>query len=118
MIPREQYPMTQEGYLKWRTKLKEFHARKAGEILKSVGYPDELVQRVQELNLKKNFPRDPESRVLEDALCLVFLQHQLAPLADKTAEDKVIVALQKSWEKMSPAGRAGGLKLNYAARGK
>jgi hypothetical protein len=56
--------------------------------------------------------------VLEDALCLIFLEHQLAPLADKTDEDKVIVALQKSWQKMSPAGREEALKLSYGAREK
>jgi hypothetical protein len=114
MIPREQYPMTREGYLKWRTKLKEFHARKAGEILKSVGYPDELVQRVQELNLKKNFPRDPESRVLEDALCLVFLQYQFGGLAKKTSDEKMVNALRKSWHKMTDAARQEALNLGFS----
>jgi len=118
MIPRASYPMTRAGYLKWREDLKHFHARRAGEILREVGYPEETIARVQSLNLKKNFPRDPETRVLEDALCLVFLERQLGPLAEKTAEDKVIVALQKSWEKMSPAGRAEALKLNYGPREK
>ena len=73
---------------------------------------------MQELNLKKNFPRDPEGRVLEDALCLVFLEHQLADLAAKTAEDKVINAIQKSWHKMTPAGRDEALKLPYRPREK
>jgi Domain of unknown function (DUF4202) len=68
---------------------------------------------VQNLNLKKNFPADPESRVLEDALCLVFLQYQLADLARKTADDKVINALRKSWAKMTPAARAEASKLTY-----
>ncbi len=86
--------------------------------MREAGYPEEKIARVQSLNLKKDFPRDPEGCVLEDALCLVFLEHQLAPLADKTGEDKVIVALQKSWQKMSPAGRAEALKLNYGAREK
>ena len=40
--------------------------------------------------------------MLEDALCLVFLEYQLADLAAKTAEDKTINALQKSWQKMTP----------------
>jgi len=71
---------------------------------------------VQELNLKKNFPADPESRVLEDALCLVFLQHQFADLAARTAEDKVINALRKSWKKMTPAAQAVALKLAFAQR--
>ena len=116
MVPRESYPMTRAGYLKWREGLKQFHAQKAGEILREVGYPEEVVARVESLNLKKNFPRDAEGRVLEDALCLVFLEHQFAELASKTAEDKMINALQKAWKKMTPAAQAEALKLSYGSR--
>lgn len=112
-IPRGSYPMDRAGYLQWRTALKKFHAQKSGELLRQAGYPDEIVQRVQDLNLKKNFPHDPESRVLEDALCLVFLEHQFADLARKTAEDKMINALRKSWQKMTDAAHAYALKINY-----
>lgn len=118
MIPRNSYPMTRPGYLKWREDLKRFHAQRAGEILAEVGYPAEVVRRVQDLNLKKNFPNDAEGRVLEDALCLVFLEHQLADLAARTSDDKMITALQKSWKKMTPAAHAEALKLNYAPREK
>ena len=117
-IPRNTYEMTRAGYLKWRSDLKKFHAQKAGEILREVGYPEEVIARVQALNLKKNFPTDPESRVLEDALCLVFLQFQFAELAAKTDDDKLINALQKSWKKMTPAAHAEALKLNYGTREK
>ena len=110
--------MTRPGYLKWRADLKHFHAEHAGEILRAVGYHDSVIKRVQALNLKQNFPADPESRILEDALCLVFLEHQLADLAAKTADDKVITALQKSWKKMTPAARAEALKLPYRPREK
>ena len=105
--------MTRAGYLQWRATLKKFHAQKAGDILRELGYPEDVVHRVQDLNLKKNFPDDPETRVLEDALCLVFLEYQLADLAAKTAGDKTINALQKSWQKMTPSARAEALKLNY-----
>ena len=112
-IARGSYLMTRAGYLKWRADLKIFHAEKAGEILREVGYPAETIAKVQALNLKKNFTRDPECRVLEDALCLVFLERQLADLARKSTEDKVINALQKSWQKMTDAARTEALKLNY-----
>jgi hypothetical protein len=117
-IPRDSYPMTRAGYLKWRADLKIFHAQKAGEILRETGYDETVIRRVQDLNLKKNFPADPESRVLEDALCLVFLQFQLAALAGKTDEDKTVNALRKSWAKMSETGRAEALKLDFGAREK
>jgi hypothetical protein len=117
-IPRNSYPMTRAGYLKWRADLKTFHAQKAGEILREAGCDEDTVRRVQDLNLKKDFPNDPEGRVLEDALCLVFLQFQFAGLAAKTAEDKTINALQKSWQKMTDAARAEALKLNFGPREK
>jgi hypothetical protein len=115
-IPRSSHPMTRAGYLQWRATLKQFHAQKAGDILRELGYPAELIGRVQDLNLKKNFPDDPECRVLEDALCLVFLEFQLADLAAKTDEAKTINALQKSWRKMTEAARNEALKLNYGER--
>ena len=116
--PREAFPMTRAGYLQWRSDLKEFHAQKAGAILREVGYDDETIRRVQDLNLKKNFPADAESRTLEDALCLVFLEFQFASLAAKTAEAKTLNALRKSWGKMTGTARAEALKLNFGEREK
>ena len=118
MIPRDSYPMTRPGYLKWRQDLKHFHADKAGAILRKVGYPEETIARVQSLNLKKNFPDDPEGRVLEDALCLVFLERQFADLAAKSSDEKMINAVRKSWQKMTPAAHALALKLPYGPREK
>ncbi len=117
-VPRESQPMTRAGYLKWREQLKQFHAQKAGELLREVGYPEETVARVQSLNLKRDFPQDAEGRVLEDALCLVFLEYQFAELASKTAEDKMVNALLKAWKKMTPAAQAQALKLSHGPREK
>ena len=111
--PRDSYPMTRAGYLKWRADLKQFHARKSGEILRATGYGDDLIARVQSLNLKKDFPHDPETRVLEDALCLMFLEYQFVLLIEKSAPDKMINAVQKTWKKMTPAAQAEALKLDY-----
>jgi hypothetical protein len=118
MIPRSSYPMDRVGYLKWRNELKKFHATKVGEILHEVGYPDDVIERVQAFNLKKNFPADSESRVLEDALCLVFLQYQFAGLAARTSQEKMINALQKTWKKMTPLGHDHALKLSYGEKEK
>ncbi|MCI0744408.1 MAG: DUF4202 domain-containing protein [Verrucomicrobia subdivision 3 bacterium] len=116
MIPRDKYERTKAGYLRWRNELKKFHAEKAGEMLREVGYPEPMIARVQALNLKKDFPQDRDSRTLEDALCLVFLEHQFAELAVKTTDDQMINALRKSWAKMTEAARAEALKLEFSAR--
>lgn len=117
-IPRDSYPLDKPGYLRWRADLKKFHAKKSAQILRAVGYDETIVHRVQELNLKKNHPQDPEVCVLEDALCLVFLEHQFAALAAKSDDAKMINALKKSWLKMTPAAHAEALKLEYGEREK
>jgi len=113
MVPRSSYPMTRAGYLRWREDLKKFHAKKAAEILNAVGYPDTTINRVTSLNLKKDFPRDPETQTLEDALCLVFLERQFTELASKTDDEKMVGVLQKSWKKMSVSAREQAMKLAY-----
>ncbi len=111
--PRSDYPMDRAGYLKWRADLKQFHARKSGEILAAAGYGEEVVERVRALNLKQGLGRDEEVQVLEDALCLVTLQFQLADLMRKTEREKLVSVLQKTWRKMSESGRAAALGLKY-----
>jgi hypothetical protein len=115
-IPRTRYPADRPGYLRWRRDLQQFHARKAAEILARVGYDAPMIARVQALNLKRNLGQDAELQVLEDALCLVFLQYQLAELATRTDDEKLVNALRKSWGKMSEAGRTAALALEYGER--
>src|SRR5689334_8288169 len=43
-VPRASYPMNRTGYLKWREDLKKFHAQKAGEILRSAGFEEAVIQ--------------------------------------------------------------------------
>lgn len=117
-IPRSSYEMTRAGYLRWRAELKEFHARKSAEILRAVGYPEEVIAQVQELNRKKNLGRDPECQVIEDALCLVTLEFQLDDLIRKTEAEKMVTILQKTWKKMSPQAHEEALKLAYSEEAK
>jgi hypothetical protein len=113
MVPRSSYEMTRAGYLSWRADLKQFHAGRSAEILREIGYGDDVIQRVRELNLKKGLGKDPECQALEDALCLVTLQYQLADLMSKTAPEKLVEILSKTWKKMSPLARQYALKLPF-----
>jgi hypothetical protein len=110
-VSRDTYPEGRIGYLKWREDMKQMHARKAGDILRDVGYDEPTIQRVQDLMRKRNFPRDPEGRILEDALCLVFLETQFAETTAKTGEEKMTGILQKTWAKMTPQAREIALTL-------
>jgi hypothetical protein len=115
-IPRDSYPATKAGYLRWRADLKKFHAAESAAILRDCGYDEVTIAAVQALNLKSNFPADPDSRVLEDALCLVFLEFQFEELASRTSDEKMINALKKSWGKMSASAREQALKLQYSSK--
>jgi Domain of unknown function (DUF4202) len=117
-IPRRSYPMTRNGYLEWRATLRIFHSQKAGEILRETGYGETVIRRVRDLNFKKDFPDDPETRALEDALCLMFLEHQFGELAARTPDDKMISALIKIWPKMTKAARIEAMMLGYGEREK
>ncbi len=116
MIPRSSYERTREGYLSWREDLKKFHAATSAEILREVGYPEEVVTRVNALNLKQNWSTDPECQTLEDALCLVTLERQLEELIEKTDEVKMVGIVQKTWRKMSQAAREEALQLTVSSR--
>ena len=111
-IPRSDFPADRAGYLRWRTKLKTFHADVAAEILRECGYDREMIARVRKLNLKENFPADPDSRTLEDALCLVFLEFQSKEFAAKTDQQKAGNALRKIWAKMTEKARNAALELS------
>ena len=114
-IPRSDFPTGRLGYLNWRKKLAQFHASRAEEILGAVGYPAEMIQRVRELNLKQDIRHDPETQVLEDALCLVFLESQLSEFSEKTEDAKLVEIIRRTWKKMSSKGREMALQLNLDA---
>ncbi len=113
-IPRTSEPMGRVGYLKWRAELKKYHAAKAGEILHEVGTPEEIIERVQSLNLKKNMTSDPDCQTLEDALCLVFLKYQFDALIESTGEPKMLRIVKKTWAKMSPNGHKFAAQIDYS----
>jgi hypothetical protein len=104
-IPRDCYPEGQAGYMAWRRELAGFHAEKAGNILRQVGYEEAMIRRIQALIRKERLKTDTETQTLEDVACLVFLESYLADFKNKHAPEKVADILEKSLAKMSPAGR-------------
>ena len=116
--PRDQYPEGKAGYFKWRSELRHFHANTAGQLMQQAGYNEEEIKAVQRIILKDQLKTDYEVQVMEDALCLVFLQFQYDDFISQHDEKKVIRILQKSWQKMSPRGREAALTLNYDETGK
>lgn len=112
--PRDSYEMNRTGYLLWRQELKKFHAKKASEILSSVGFDEEVIEKVAFLLQKKQLKRNEETQVLEDVACLVFLAFYFEPFAVKYEEAKIIDIVQKTWRKMSEKGHDAALKLSFS----
>lgn len=115
-IARADYPLTKAGYHQWKNDLKRFHATLTEQILRKAGYDETTIERVKGLNLKAGFPEDPDSRTLEDALCLVFLQYQFGSLAERAEPGKVVNALRKSWGKMTDCARKEALRMEYTSQ--
>lgn len=101
-IPRSKYPMHRKGYLKWRNELKGHHATIAERILQDCDYDTNTIEVVKFLLLKKQLQVNPDTSLLEDVVCLVFLEHYLDDFSGKHEEEKVVEILKKTLKKMSP----------------
>jgi len=114
-MPRESYPMDRVGYLKWREDLKKFHAKTTAEILVSAGYSPTFIDRVSFLIEKKLLKKDEQTQLLEDVICLVFLEYYLDPFVQKHDTEKLKNIILKTWNKMSENGHQEALKISYTA---
>ncbi len=110
-IARDTYPMDRAGYLMWRSQLKLHHAKIAGPILQECGYDEEIISKVKALLLKKNLNQNPDTQLIEDIICLVFVEFYLDDFIKKHSEEKMIDILKKTLKKISPRGIEEALKI-------
>jgi len=113
-IPRSEYPMTPIGYKQWRIRLYKFHADLAAEVLREVGYDEEIIARVHSIVRKEALKLNPETQMMEDIVDLVFLEHYLEEFVNKygsAGEAKMIDILRKTWKKMSSKGHEAALSI-------
>jgi ketosteroid isomerase-like protein len=117
-VPRSSYPAGRAGYLRWRRALHGQQAEELGALLTECGYDATTIARVRGLVKKDGLGRDDDAQVLEDALCLVFLETQLVDVAARLDPDTLHTVLAKTARKMSSAGRAaiGDVPLDPVAR--
>jgi hypothetical protein len=119
--PRSDYPMDKKGYMLWRTNLYKFHAETAGNLMKQVGYDDDMIARVKTIIGKKDIKANPETQMMEDVVDLVFIEHYMLGFAQQKPdydEAKWILIIKKTWDKMSDSAHAfalaGKIKLPEA----
>jgi hypothetical protein len=123
-VPRATYPAGRAGYLRWRRDLHRRHAEELGALLVDAGYDAATAAEVQALVRKDGLGDDPNAdvQVLEDALCLVFLEIQLADVAARLEPETLERVVVKTARKMSDRGRQRvadaitGVGLDAAAR--
>ena len=111
-LARKSYPEGRAGYLRWRKDAKELHAQRLADIMAQAGYGAGDIDRVGALVRKEKLKLDSEAQLLEDVVCIVFLEHYLTPFMAKTEPAKLPGILAKTWKKMSDFGHAEALKLN------
>lgn len=101
-IPRTDYPMDRKGYLQWRSAEKFHHCNVIEPILISVGYDQDTIEKVKFLLLKKELATNSDTQLLEDVVCLVFIQYYLADFAAQHDDEKVVDILRKTIKKITP----------------
>jgi len=111
-LARKSYPEGRVGYLRWRKDAKELHAQRLSDIMAQADYGAGEIDRVGALVRKERLKLDPEAQMLEDVVCVVFLEHYLTPFMAKTELAKLPGILAKTWKKMSEFGHAEALRLN------
>lgn len=118
-IPRGSYPEGRENYLKWRKDLAQHHATISGNLMQKAGYGDAKIDRVKEIILKKRLKLDVEVQIMENALCLVFLEYQYEDLRRKYLHEpeKMVNILYKSLLKMDAHGHAAAGLLYFTDDG-
>ena len=111
MIPRTDHPQGKAGYYAWRIALYDFHARQTAKILSEVGYNADTIDAVSALLRKEQLKQKPDMQLLEDVICLVFLESYFSEFAKQHDDEKLIAIIRKTWHKMSPQGHAAASTL-------
>lgn len=114
-FPRAAYPEGRLGYLEWRKAAARFHAARVAEILRGAGYSEAETALVTRITLKQGIKVTPEVQLMEDALCLSFLEHEAEEFARAQPLEKVVDVLARTWRKMSPEGRDVARSLSLPA---
>lgn len=107
-IPRGDYPMDRQGYHHWRIRLYQFHADRAGELMRRAGYDDDSIEAAKRVVGKRGLKVNPDTQLLEDVASMVFIEHYLLAFAESKpdyTEEQWLTILRKTWRKMSVAAQ-------------
>ena len=115
-IARDHFPMDKKGYLQWRNQEKIHHAKVAEEILNACQYASETIDKVKFLVLKKELFTNTDTQLLEDVICLVFIEFYIEAFAAKHDDEKVVDIIKKTLKKMSSKGIDSAQKISVSKK--
>ncbi|WP_166254799.1 DUF4202 domain-containing protein [Marinobacter salicampi] len=113
-MPRESFPEGRKAYYEWRQACGRFHGRRAAEIMGQCGYPRTECDRVETILTKRELRKDPDTQLLEDVACMVFLERYFEEFYDQNSDydrEKWLRIVRRTWGKMSPRGHEAALAL-------
>ena len=114
-VPRNSYPEGRAGYLTWRKFLYGKQAARARELLVQGGVNSQEADDAASWVAKSGLQTNPNTQLLEDAACLVFLENEISTFAAEHAEyprEKFITIVAKTWRKMSQAARDAATRID------
>jgi tRNAThr (cytosine32-N3)-methyltransferase len=113
-VPRASFPLDKAGYHAWRRLLYTRQAERARELLLGAGVAADEAASVAVWVSKTGLKTNPGTQALEDAACLVFLEHEILGFVHRHADytrEKLVDILRKTTRKMSPAALAAARSL-------
>jgi tRNAThr (cytosine32-N3)-methyltransferase len=113
-VPRSSFPLDKAGYHAWRRLLYTRQAERARELLLAAGVPADEAASVAVWVSKTGLKTNPGTQALEDAACLVFLEHEILGFVHRHADyppEKLVDILRKTTRKMSPNALAAARSL-------
>lgn len=108
-LPREAYPGDRAGYLAWRAEQGRRHAARVEAMMAEAGYGPEDRAKVAAMLRKEGIKRDPETQMLEDVICFVFLRWYFADFACGRETEELVRIVARTARKMSAEARARAL---------
>jgi hypothetical protein len=105
-VPRTSFPDGRAGYLAWRAHMGREHAERVSGMMAEAGYGEADRARVATLLRKEGIKRNPETQMLEDVACFVFLRWYAADFAARHAPADVARIVARTLRKMSAEARA------------
>jgi hypothetical protein len=103
-----------KGYLQWRTAEKLHQSSIAESILHELRFDLPTIEKVKNLLMKKELSTNADTQLLEDVICLVFIEHYLEEFASQHEDEKVVDILFKTMRKMTPRGLTEAGKIDVS----